>query len=112
MKFKRENRVAPKRQGLVYRLKPEIIVNDGYFVADRSFYYIFRNFEMRADLIFSDAENSTNSGCGSIYDGEDTNSGCFGMSETGECVITNTDCVSLTCSGKDFYFFTHKNQKV
>ena len=44
--------MAPKRKGLVYRLKPKIIVNESYFVADRLFYYIFGNFDKRADLIF------------------------------------------------------------
>ena len=79
-------------------------MNGGNFVTSKKFCSIFGYSKNWDNLTFSEPEISTNSGCGSIYDGEDTNSGCFGMSETGECVITNTDCVSLTCSGKDFDF--------
>ena len=38
--------------------------------------------------------------CGPTYDPENPDSGCFAMSESGECVLVNTACVTLTCLGK------------
>ena len=37
-----------------------------------------------------------------LYDFQNVDSGCFSLTEDGDCKIFNPDCVKIQCLGKDF----------